>query len=204
MLRRDSLAFVFVLAFSLGVAISQGKPDSSQSFLPAKVGDTLVYEEAYSNGNADAKRLITRTVVMADKTTTGMTVAIKERSDGSVEFYQQSSSGVYLACRDIQPFDPPACVLRLPLKKGDTWEINDPKVFPVPIKFATGEEEEVEVPAGKFKAVRVEKKIVFPDAKTVRVTDWVVPGYGVVKARARLADGTEMVIVLKSFTHAKD
>jgi hypothetical protein len=196
-----------LLAFPLANADPPPKaPEKPLSFLPDTVGDTLVIEETRPTADGETTRLITRTVVAAKRTDGASVVAIKEekeRAPPNVEMYQQSDSGLFLMSRDLQLFDPPCCVARLPLKAGDTWEVNDPDAFPTPIRFRVGKEEEIEVPAGKFKAVRIEKETILRDLKRVRVTEWTVPGMGAVKVRARLGDGTEIVHVLKSFTRAK-
>jgi hypothetical protein len=182
------------------------KPDMPASFLPSSVGDTLVIEETRSTADGSTTRLITRTVKSVDRVVGHVVVVIQEESKGSKtseEVYDQSDAGLFILARDGQFFDSPLCVARLPLKAGDTWEVNDPAVYSVPLKFTTGEEEEIKVPAGRYKAVRIEKKMVLRNGKMIRVTDWAAPGIGVVKVRAWFADGSEAVQILKSFTPAK-
>ena len=166
-----------------------------------------------------ATRRITRTVLSVDRKGASTVVAIKEekpplkseivRQDEEPapiienHVYLHSRDGVFLIMRDLDVLDPPCCVVRLPLKAGDAWEVNCPTVFPAAIKCAIGNEEEVEVPAGRFKAVRIDKRSVLSDGKTVRATDWVVPGMGAIKSRALLPDGTEAIQILSSFTSGK-
>ena len=57
-------------------------------------------------------------------------------------------------------------------------------------------DDEVEIPAGKFKAVRVE--LADPGAEA-RTTLWFAPAVGVVK----IASGANQVPVLKAFTPGK-
>jgi hypothetical protein len=155
-------------------------PAGAVSFLPAAVGDTLVFEETRPAADGPTTRLVTRTVVEATAMRAGESVvAIREAKDGSapkVEVYRQTDAGLFLALRDLHVFNPPCCVARLPLTAGDTWEVNDPAVFSGPIKFTTGEAEEVEVPAGKFQAVRIEKESVLRDGTRIRGTEWAAPG----------------------------
>ena len=192
-------------------------PDELRMWLPATVGDTLVFEETRPTADGTTTRLITRTVLSVDRKGDSALVSIKEekppletgivrRAEGLVTenyVYQQTKAGVYLIMRDLEILDPPCCVGRLPLTAGDTWEVNNPAVFRAAIRYTTGTEEEVEVPAGNFKAVRIETKSVLRDATTIRGTDWVVAGMGVVKSRVRLPDGMEAVQVLKSYTPGK-
>jgi hypothetical protein len=64
-----------------------------------------------------------------------------------------------------------------------------------------GREEEVEVPAGKFKALRVEAEQEL-GANVFKSTLWYAPGVGLVKSVTN-TNGTERVQVLKSFTPGK-
>jgi hypothetical protein len=71
------------------------------------------------------------------------------------------------------------------------------------VKFTVGGEEEVEVPAGKFKAIRIRQESTLKNRSVSRVIDWWAPGRGTVKSRQIYDDGTEVVRVLKSFKPAK-
>jgi DUF3108-like len=207
MSRRLSILSGCLLALPLANAGPPPKALEKAAYLLADtVGDTLVIEETRPTADGETTRLITRTVVAVKRSDTSLVVAVREEKEGAipkVELYQQSDTGLFLTFRDLEVIDPPCCVARLPLRTGDTWEVNNPDVFPTPIRFRVGKEEEVEVPAGKFKAVRIEKDIILRDLKRIRVTEWTAPGVGAVKTRARLGDGTEVVQVLKSFTPGK-
>ena len=58
-------------------------------------------------------------------------------------------------------YDAPYCVLRLPLKPGETWtsEVASGGTVTSTFKYKAVKEEDVEVPAGKFRAYRVEVDI---------------------------------------------
>jgi hypothetical protein len=97
-------------------------------------------------------------------------------------------------------YDPPKRLLKLPVREGETWEWADAagRGRPSPkCKYTTVREEEVETPAGKFRAVRVEM-----DSETggavLRTTYWHTPGAGLVKIVSRDRKG-DWVRVLKSF-----
>lgn len=78
------------------------------------------------------------------------------------------------------------------------WDVGPPGRV-VTCKLTTGGEE-VEVPAGKFKAVRVEAEAGFPAPFAVtRTTYWHAPGVGVVKTVEQIKGG-DRVEVLKAFT----
>jgi hypothetical protein len=69
------------------------------------------------------------------------------------------------------------------------------------MSFTAGGSEEVEVPAGKYKAVRVDADGTIAGTRT-GVTYWFAPDIGVVKMRYSIA-GSDSVLELKSFTPGK-
>ena len=86
--------------------------------------------------------------------------------------------------------------LKLPAKAGEAWRVDA-----LDLRYTTGEEEVVEVPAGRFKAVRVELRRVMDGDVVYHNTDWYAPGVGVVKAISRDREG-DRVTVLKAFIPA--
>jgi hypothetical protein len=69
------------------------------------------------------------------------------------------------------------------------------------VTCTSGGEEEVEVPAGKFQAVRVERQFEVA-GQVYRQTNWVTPAVGTVKIQAQAPDGS-VTHVLKSYTPGK-
>jgi hypothetical protein len=95
-------------------------------------------------------------------------------------------------------------LLKLPAKAGDTWEWEDRAADAgrrQKIKFKIVGEEEVEVPAGKFKAIRVSEEEEVR-GRTTKHESWYAPDVGLVKRVTQLVVG-EGVILLKSFTPGK-
>jgi hypothetical protein len=101
----------------------------------------------------------------------------------------------------------PVCELRFPVKAGDSWVVDIPSQeggLQGSTGTATvGDVEEVQVPAGKFRAVRVDVTITAVDGKPLakprRATRWYAPGVGLVKVAA----GTGVTRALKAFTPGK-
>ncbi len=88
-------------------------------------------------------------------------------------------------------------LLKVPFKPGEAWEAADQS------KRKTFGPEKVEVPAGRFEAVRV--VIVSPGNPNFDTTLWYAPGIGEVKRVSHAADGSEIVVrALKSFTPGKE
>jgi hypothetical protein len=108
---------------------------------------------------------------------------------------------VYRIAVGGRTYDPPVCLLKLPAKPGDTWTTElSGKGQPRKTIYTYRGEEEVEVPAGKFKALKIESEM--ETGKSVRATFWYVAGIGMVKSSTKFGD-TERVYALKSFTAGK-
>lgn len=85
--------------------------------------------------------------------------------------------------------------LKFPLKKGDKWE-SDLKIVdqddPAKLAFEVQDEEELETPAGKFKAIRVFWTAKQGDIK-VETTSWYAAGQGEIARKVKLTNGDEAV-----------
>jgi len=112
-----------------------------------------------------------------------------------------SDDGKYLLQEGEQRYDPPIRMnAPVSIKEGDSWELDKPGLK---LKFRAGKEEEVEVPAGKFKARRIDGKGE-SDGKPTTCTLWQIPGrHPTIKSAYQFEDGGEVVEVLKSFTPGK-
>lgn len=131
----------------------------------------------------DGKHLVT--VVREQPTALGGTV----RDNGTV--YEVSGKGLVRVTKDVND---PGVLLKTPARPGDTWTRAG-------YTFTVGKEEEVKVPAGKYKAIpiAIERDLTGPEVKW---TEWFAPEVGMVKS-VKSGFGTEETIVLKSFTPGK-
>jgi DUF3108-like len=73
---------------------------------------------------------------------------------------------------------------------------------PRKVKFKAVGEEEVEVPAGRFKAVRVEQ-VEEVRGRPTRAEEWYAPGVGLVR-RVSHQGAIRQVVELQSFTPGKE
>lgn len=97
---------------------------------------------------------------------------------------------------------PPLLVLKLPPQKGDHWKIDSKsggKVFRGAFKV---EEEEVTVPAGKYKAFRVVGQDLEINALKPKITTYYAEGVGMVKQAIEI-NGAKAEIVLEKFEVGK-
>jgi len=113
-----------------------------------------------------------------------------------------SDKGVYEMSIDNRQYDSPLPVIVLPLAVGDEWQSRD-EYKEVIIKSVTrvSSFESVEVPAGKFDAVRLQVTIEVMSSLTARKwteTQWYASGIGLLKV-----DAKERKVELKSFVPGK-
>jgi hypothetical protein len=121
------------------------------------------------------------------------------------------------------PYLRPVCLFKPGCRAGDAWATDTYRDYAPGRshsglgwreRFETwlvtvGEYEEVEVPAGKFSALRVES-VTQPRLRSVRETRWYARGVGVVKAESSPGPGSGCVIpfresrLLKSFTPGRE
>ncbi|QJW99252.1 hypothetical protein [Frigoriglobus tundricola] len=122
------------------------------------------------------------------KTSTGGVVAVSGK--GLVE-------GIEVGVRNFAPSDE---VLRVPSLPGEKWT-GELSMRPADRerRYVSRGPEEVDVPAGKFQAMRVDREVVCANGKLCYHPSWYVVGIGLVKWE----DDEGRSKVLKSFTAGK-
>ena len=108
-----------------------------------------------------------------------------------------SAQGVQLIEYAGKKVDPPIWWLKLPHQGKNEWTGSWPGGWEY--AFETKEWEEVEVPAGKFRAIRVDRKDTQNGTLLGTTTYWYAPGVGCIKIT-----GKSPTRVLKSFSPGKD
>lgn len=196
-------------ALLLGVPAAVAAPgpkggDAPPLYFPTAVGATAVRQQTTGKLTGE----MTDTVTEVQKIGDGVRVTIERTSKSGfppVKYQTDvSAKGLTQVRFGRREFDPPTPLLKLPAKAGDAWEWENRAAEagrPRKIKFKVVGEEEVEVPAGKFKAVRVAEEEEMR-GHTTKHESWYAPDVGLVKRVTQLVVG-EGVIVLKSFTPGK-
>jgi hypothetical protein len=191
---------VVLLVPLLAIAAPAVKPKAVY-YHPTRVGDTRVYEFTNGDEKYEATEEITKVTdkdgvlqVICSWTRDGMAGAVNtvEVSERGVS---EPSMGVGVA--------PVRQALRLPAKEGESWSYELTKklparVTPPKLTFVTGKEEEVTVPAGKFRAIRVSVEMFSNGEVQGTMTYWHTPGVGLVKMTTTGGKG-ERTQILKSF-----
>jgi hypothetical protein len=200
MLRR--LVFLIALAIFHESSAAPKLKDSAKfpAYFPTEVGAKWVYDES----GQERVRVVTQVDVKDDQTL----ITIQELT-GNTSFpylkYSVSPKGVYLLESSTFKIEP-VCVLRFPIKEGDTWPVQyEPQkgLRGSTQKVTVGKFEDVEVPAGKFKAIRVEVEVTAHAGKLLdtpeRYVTWYAHEVGLIKTTL---EGVT-IRVLKSFSSGK-
>ena len=121
----------------------------------------------------------------------------------AVDRFHVSSVGVFKLGVNEKVYDPPQCVLQLPHVPGQDWKWQPKGDDKDTWSYTAAGVEEVEVPAGKFEAIRVEQVMTL-GKYSLKTISWYAKGVGVVKreweTKPVAASGT---VTLKSFTLGK-
>jgi hypothetical protein len=166
-----------------------GKKDSAAeqgNYYPLQVGNKWDYKVEAAGSSAQAVSRIVKV-----ENIDGVSLARLEATvNGNVvanEHLRSDDKGVFRYRNNGQPIDPPICLLRYPAKSGDKWD-GDITVGKEKGKYSCEtREENVEVPAGKFKAMKVTVTL---EAKMQKVTTsyWFVKDVGFVKQTVEAGD----------------
>jgi hypothetical protein len=206
------LAALLPIAVGCGARSPTPRPaeaDKDAAYIPTGLGDKLVYERAIRDKAGESKGVVTELITAVDRTD-GLVVTVEYRYGDEpkprrIYRFRATDEGVYWIGNNGQVFDAPECILKLPVRAGDTWESPLGGQPDTPVRYTTNKEEEVEVPAGKFRAVRIDSMVKVKGI-TLGTTDWYARGVGLVKTTTRANDAedeVDEVKVLTSFTPGK-
>jgi hypothetical protein len=172
-----------------------------------KEGDKSVYEMRTGDSVNETVDVITKLEYKGDT----VIVFVEREVKGVVQPNAQvevSEKGVVQIGIGERKLADPRPMLKLPAKPRDQWTFESEGPAGAG-RFKTtctvGKEEEVEVPAGKFRAIRVDCVTTLPGAAshlTIEGSAWFAPRVGIVKHVSNIA-GVERTQVLKSFTPGK-
>ncbi len=154
----------------------------------------------YTAGDAEVTITVEGTETVGDQECAVLTW---EGTSGSVrQFYAITERGVFLyrlaSNKTIEYKDNPIPRLKFGTKKGDSWESTTKGMEGT---YENQGEEEIEVPAGKYKAWKIVGKTKF-EGRDYRVSRWFVPNVGLVKEE-RAPGEQAKALVLKKYEEGK-
>lgn len=166
-------------------------------FCASNVGDRLVHQ--LDRGLFDVTEVVTK----VERESGGMRVTFEwEGSDGKrtpARSWLATTEGLQVAEYAGQEYSTPMWDLKLPHREGNRWS----EEWPVASErwyLETAGWEEVKVPAGTFRAMRVERTEIteLPEVPPGQTTYWYAPGVGCIKW-----ESGNRCRELKSFERAK-
>jgi hypothetical protein len=161
-------------------------------FFPTKGGDKREYEVRNGDQASSSFTDLVTKVETADKAL-HVTVS-RDYSDTRpfVTTIAVSADGLFRVAANGKTLDRPVPLFKTPAKVGTKWDAGGDS----PVSYEIVKEEDIEVPAGKYKALRVEATY---EGK-VQTVLWFAPSVGLVKMTN---PGSDVSTVLKAFTPGK-
>jgi len=201
--------------FLLAIAFATGPESTGDTYFPLAKGHKWVYKTDY-----DDETDIIHEVTASEKVGDVECLVIETRSENAKENRIRTLRKEWLATTDEgvkihkmlrgrteMAVDKPFFKLKSDLKKDDEWE-GEAKASENPAKHHTRveQEEEVVVPAGKFKAIKVAVKIESGTRHVAEGYEWYAKNVGLVKSEMTIkfaGEGPTIVSELKEFKPGK-
>jgi hypothetical protein len=201
-----SVAVLSIPAILLASAWADPNPQApSPAYIPTTMGTTLTYRVTT---NVDAgpgplgaaiptvleseeKHVVTSVTKTGAGTVVILSIEEDGRKDGLFYTYLVSPKGLFTIETKTTGYnaftwkhDPPLCLLKLPHKDGARWEYRCPPqpggLVAIKAMNTAHGVEDIEVPAGKFEAIRVDHRGT-SNGKLSSATFWYAPEVGLVK-----------------------
>jgi hypothetical protein len=184
---RQLLALVFALVLlTTTVSAQKAKATASPDYFPLRVGDSWKYRSTVSS---DTEAIVK--VVSAEKQADGtMRYLLEKVSGAKIDNWYSKTNGWVLMHREAYPeheglemkYEPAKQYLRNPLVAGATWSWKGKSTTQNEMSesYTVIGPEMVEVPAGKFRAMKIVGKVSEASAMMTK-TYWYVDGVGLVK-----------------------
>jgi hypothetical protein len=202
---------LLVLAMAAVPAVAQSTakakaPSGTGDYYPLKVGTKWNYE---LDAGQPQKGMIT-SVIAAEENADGKPIArlevyINGQKAQTTEHLMSNKDGVFRVKINNQELDPPLCILKYPIKAGQKWDTKTTAMRQqLDVTCREGAVEDVQVPAGKYKAVpcTIETSQQTPQgAMKIVNTYWFVDDVGVVKQKMDIG-GKVILMELTKFEPA--
>lgn len=206
MQKRIRLAFGCFTLCVLTSAVHAQQPLKSSEYFPTKIGTRWIYKTTAGNETARIEvRIVEKEAIagtMCVKLEAATLVKNNVRTRIQNEHVHVSEKGAFRYAANNNNLTPPLQFLSFPAKKGESWNVAS-RSLGLELKGTFKiEEEEITVPAGKFKAVvcRVENFTI--DGKKVPHTYYFASGIGLIKQVVEYG-GQTVVLELEKFEAAK-
>lgn len=201
-MRRFSL--IVAAGVLLGASVlTAGEPRPGRdirNYYPLEAGNSWTFRVEVNGNQVTATSRIAKIEKINDISMGRLEATVNDKIVAT-EHLQQNDKGVFRHRFNGLEVEPPLELLRYPVKAGEKWA-GELKVGADTGKFSavTGEEN-VEVPAGKYKTVRVAIQLI-EKGKTIDTTYWFARDVGIVKQTV-VTEGLNLVMELDRFDRKK-
>jgi hypothetical protein len=201
MRRISALVLALAIGLSNAVLVAVVRQEKTPDYFPLKPGTKWSYEL-----NQGGKKLKISSQIAKVEETNGKSTAVLETTMNgevaSTEHLAATEKGVFRHRVNGIELSPPVCFLQYPLKKGESWETSSTLANEqLKVKGKVIDSEEVTVPAGTYKAFRVEIETSAAGLRST-TTFWFAPDVGVVKQATENA-GKMLTAELEKFEEGK-
>lgn len=192
-------------SFWVSTGIAQEKSQNEKSYYPLNAGNKWTYQIESDNipkGSAKLVNQIAKIEKIDNVSLARLETTAKERI-AATEHLSVNEKGIFRHRYNGVEITPPICLLKFPIKKNDSWK-TESVTGKEKVKMACkSDEEEIEVPAGKFKTVKVVLDAEVVDAGIiVSTTYWFASRTGIVKQHVNI-NGMQFSILLEKFDEGK-
>ncbi|MFM7096351.1 MAG: hypothetical protein ACKO16_02935 [Gemmataceae bacterium] len=191
--------------FWVSTGNAQEKSQNEKSYYPLNAGNKWTYQIESDNipkGSAKLVNQIAKIEKIDNVSLARLETTAKERI-AATEHLSVNEKGIFRHRYNGVEITPPICLLKFPIKKNDSWK-TESVTGKEKVKMACkSDEEEIEVPAGKFKTVKVVLDAEVVDAGIiVSTTYWFASRTGIVKQHVNI-NGMQFSILLEKFEEGK-
>ena len=199
--RLDIVAMLLVSASLVNVRGDEKKPvPVVPNYFPLQAGNEWQYE-GNLNGKEGKITMRIAKIETIDRRKLARLEGVVEGEIVTTEHLQQTEKGIQRHRFNGAEITPPLMVLKYPAKDGDKWS-GEVSSGDQKIKYSSeATEEQIEVPAGKFKTIRVILKAE-EKGQVINTTYWFAKDVGIVKQTMNVGDFNAL-LELKSHKRGK-
>jgi hypothetical protein len=191
MLVKSCFCFVALLGLAVTGDCSTGpqvEKQAAANYYPLKEGNKWHYRMELGEQSAKATIHVAKLETIAGVSLFRLEMSVEGNIAG-IEHVSADKRGIFRHAFNDTPLPNPVTVLRFPVKDGDTWtETLTTEDGAAKVHGKVFAAEDVQVPAGKFKAVRVQLEVEDDEAGTVTATYWFAADIGIVRQTVDVGD----------------
>ena len=171
-------------------------------YYPLRVGNKWKFQMEVNGVNVAGSYEVAKIDQINGQALARIEVTLNGKATPTTEHLAISDKGIFRHRVNGMEMTPPVCLLKYPVKLGETWT-GKTKSAGEELDYTcrVGKWENVEVPAGKFKAITLNISLV-QGGKTIVSDYWFAAGVGIVKQEFDIA-GVKGSMKLEKFEEAK-